>query len=78
MTDRFEGPTPFLISVEAAAWVVKRGIDRGHRRTAFPWPLVLGLRFCDLAPASLGDAIMRRYRFRIRPSISDPEIAHHG
>jgi hypothetical protein len=78
MTDRFEGPTPFLISVEAAARVVKRGIDRRQSRVAFPWPLVLGLQFCDLAPAFLGDAIMRRYRFRIRPSISDPEIAHNG
>ena len=66
MTDRFDGPTPFLISAEAAARIVKRGIDRGRRRVAFPWPLVLGLQFCDLAPAMIGDAIMRRYRFRIR------------
>jgi hypothetical protein len=29
-------------------------------------PLVLGLRFCDLAPPIIGDAILRRYRFRIR------------
>jgi hypothetical protein len=28
-------------------------------------PLVLGLRFCDLAPAVIGDAILRHYRFRI-------------
>lgn len=67
MTDRFEGPTPFLRSTEAAARVIKRGIDRGRRRIAFPWPLVFGLRFCDIAPAILGDAILRRYRFRIRP-----------
>ncbi|HUC09133.1 MAG TPA: SDR family NAD(P)-dependent oxidoreductase [Stellaceae bacterium] len=66
MTDRFDGPTPFLTSVDAAARVVKRGIDRGRRRVAFPWPLVLGLQFCDLAPAFIGDAIMRRYRFQIR------------
>lgn len=66
MTDRFDGPTPFLISAAAAARVVKRGIDRGSRRVAFPWPLVLGLQFCDLAPAFIGDAILRRYHFRIR------------
>lgn len=70
MTDRFDGPTPFLISVEAAARAVKRGIDRGQRRVAFPWPLVLGLQFCDFAPAFVGDAIMRHYRFRIRPGAS--------
>jgi short-subunit dehydrogenase len=66
MTDRFEGPTPFLASAEAAARKIKRAIDRGRRRLAFPWPLVLGLRFCDLAPAIAGDLILRHYRFRIR------------
>jgi short-subunit dehydrogenase len=65
MTDRFDGPTPFLLSSEAAARIVKRGIDRGRRRVAFPWPLVIGLQFCDLAPAVIGDAILRRYRFQI-------------
>jgi short-subunit dehydrogenase len=65
MTDRFDGPTPFLLSCEGAARIVKRGIDRGRRRVAFPWPLVLGLQFCDLAPALIGDAILHRYRFRI-------------
>jgi len=65
MTDRFDGPTPFLLRGDAAARIVKRGIDRGRRRVAFPWPLVLGLQFCDLAPAVIGDAILRRYRFRI-------------
>jgi len=66
MTDRWEGPTPFLYSGERAARRVKRGIDRGRSRIDFPLPLVLGMRFCDLAPAVLGDAIMRRFHFRIR------------
>ncbi len=65
MTDRFDGPTPFLLSSDGAARIVKRGIDRGRRRVAFPWPLVLGLQFCDIAPAFIGDAILRRYRFQI-------------
>jgi short-subunit dehydrogenase len=65
MTDRFDGPTPFLLSSDSAARIVKRGIDRGRRRVAFPWPLVLGLQFCDIAPAFIGDAILRRYRFHI-------------
>lgn len=67
MTDRFEGPTPFLRSAGDAARLVKHGIDRGRRRVSFPWPLVFGLRFCDLAPPFVGDAILRRYHFRIRP-----------
>jgi short-subunit dehydrogenase len=65
MTDRFAGPTPFRLSCDAAARIVRRGIDRGRRRVAFPWALVRGLQFCDLAPAAIGDAILRRYRFRI-------------
>jgi len=66
MTDRWDGPTPFLASGERAARRVKRGIDRGRRRVDFPWPLVLGMRFCDLAPAIVGDRIVRGFRFRIR------------
>jgi short-subunit dehydrogenase len=66
MTDRWAGPTPFLASGEGAARRIKRGIDRGRARIAFPWPLVFGMRFCDLAPAWIGDAILRGFRFRIR------------
>ncbi|MGD9616044.1 MAG: SDR family NAD(P)-dependent oxidoreductase [Alphaproteobacteria bacterium] len=66
MTDRWDGPTPFLASGERAAKRIRRGIDRGAARIDFPWPLVLGMRFCDLAPAAIGDAILRGFRFRIR------------
>jgi short-subunit dehydrogenase len=66
MTDRWEGPTPFLASGERAARRIKRGIDRGRARIDFPWPLVFGMRFCDLAPAWLGDRIMRGFHFHIR------------
>jgi short-subunit dehydrogenase len=66
MTDRWEGPTPFLASGEHATRRIRRGIDRGRSRIDFPWPLVLGMRFCDLAPALIGDRIMRNFHFRIR------------
>jgi len=66
MTDRWDGPTPFLLSGERAARHIKRGIDRGRPRINFPWPLVFGMRFCDLAPAMIGDRILRDFRFRIR------------
>ena len=66
MTDRWDGPTPFLATGERAARHIKRGIDRGRPRIHFPWPLVFGMRFCDLAPAMLGDRILRGFRFRIR------------
>jgi short-subunit dehydrogenase len=67
MTDRWDGPTPFLWSGERAARHIKRGIDLGRARIQFPWPLVLTMRFCDLAPAIVGDAVVRRFRFQIRP-----------
>lgn len=66
MTDRWEGPTPFLATGERAARRIKRGIDRGCARISFPWPLVLGMRLCDLAPALIGDRIMRNFHFHIR------------
>ncbi len=67
MSDRWNGPMPFLWSGEQAARHIKRGIDAGRRRVSFPWPLVVGMRFCDLAPAIIGDEIVRRFRFHIRP-----------
>src|SRR5439155_1400291 len=60
------GPDPFLASGGRAARRIKRGIDRGRARIDFPWPLVFGMRFCDLAPALIGDRIMRGFHFRIR------------
>src|SRR5882672_8726285 len=72
MTDRWEGPTPCLVSGERAAQRIKRGIDRARRRIEFPLPLVLGMRFCDLVPAVIGDAILRRFRFRIRSASRRP------
>ncbi|MFZ2006955.1 MAG: SDR family NAD(P)-dependent oxidoreductase [Stellaceae bacterium] len=68
MTDRWEGPTPFLIDTERAARIVKRGIERGRRRVDFPWTLALGMRFADALPAAIGDRIVRGFRFRIRPA----------
>jgi hypothetical protein len=32
---------------------------------------VLGLQFCDLAPAVIGDAILRHYRFRIHSALAE-------
>jgi short-subunit dehydrogenase len=68
MTDRWEGRTPLVMSTERAARIVKRAIDRGRARVSFPWPLVLGMRLCDALPAAIGDRIVRRFRFRIRPA----------
>jgi NAD(P)-dependent dehydrogenase (short-subunit alcohol dehydrogenase family) len=68
MTDRWDGPMPFLLGTDRAARVVKRGVERGRRRIDFPRTLALGMRLCDALPAAIGDRIVRGFRFRIRPA----------
>jgi short-subunit dehydrogenase len=65
MTERWHGPTPFLMTLDRAASIVKHGVDRGRARITFPWLLALGLRLADLIPPALGDAILRDFRFHI-------------
>ena len=67
MTDRFKGPHPFGLSLDAATRIVKRGLERGKRRIVFPWPLAFGMRAADLMPAWLGDLVIRNFRFHIEP-----------
>jgi NADP-dependent 3-hydroxy acid dehydrogenase YdfG len=65
MTDRWQGSTPFLRTADQVADQVKACVDRGRARYAWPWPLVLGLRAADLAPAFITDAILRNFHFHI-------------
>ena len=67
MTDRFHGDKPFMVSLERASAIVRRGIDRGQSRIVFPRILALGLQTADLIPAWLGDRILRAVRFHIVP-----------
>lgn len=65
MTDRWQGPKPFFVSLDSAAARIRRGIDRGARRVTFPWLLALGMRFADLMPPLFGDMILRDFHFHI-------------
>ncbi len=65
MTDRWKGSTPFLRTAERVADQVKSCVDHGRARWAWPWPLVLGLRAADIAPAAITDAILRGFHFHI-------------
>ena len=67
MTDRFDGPKPFLLSLDKTVRIVRHGLDRRRRRIIFPRLLALGTIAADLMPAIFGDAIMRSFRFHIRP-----------
>jgi short-subunit dehydrogenase len=66
MTDRFEGPKPFLLSLDKTVAIVRRGVDRRRPRITFPFLLAFGTRATDLMPAWLGDWIMRGFHFHIR------------
>ncbi|HVV27651.1 MAG TPA: SDR family NAD(P)-dependent oxidoreductase [Rhizomicrobium sp.] len=65
MTNRWNGPTPSLLSLEDAAARIRRGVEKGRGRITFPFWLALGTRLTDLIPAWLGDAILRDFRFHI-------------
>jgi short-subunit dehydrogenase len=67
MGDRYIGRRPLRLSLEAAAARTARAIAAGRGLAAFPWPLAWLLRLAALLPAPLGDAALRRMRFRIRP-----------
>jgi len=67
MTDRFHGDKPFLMSLERASGIVRRGLDRRKARIVFPRILALGLQVTDLMPAWFGDRILRGVRFHIVP-----------
>jgi short-subunit dehydrogenase len=67
MTDRFHGDKPFMVSLERASAIVRRGLDRGQPRIVFPRLLALGLQAADLIPAWLGDRILRGVHFHIVP-----------
>ena len=48
-----------------AAARIRRGIDRGAARVAFPQRIVFLTRVLDLLPARIGDALLRETRARI-------------
>ena len=67
MTDRWQGPRPFMVGLDRMVRVVRRGIDRRRSRIVFPRLLALGSQAADLMPAAIGDRIMRAFRFHIEP-----------
>lgn len=67
MTDRWQGPTPFMVSLDRMVAVIRRGLDRRRARITYPRLLAFGTRLADLLPAKIGDVIMRDFRFHIEP-----------
>lgn len=67
MTDRWKGPTPFMVGLDKMVRVIRKGIDARRSRIVFPRLLALGTQAMDLMPAPLGDRIARGFRFHIEP-----------
>ena len=67
MTDRWKGPTPFLMSLDKMVAAIRKGLDARRSRIVVPRLLALGQQAADLMPAAWGDRIVRRFRFHIEP-----------
>jgi len=53
-------PMPFLMAVDRAARVIRRGLERNRARIAFPLPLYAAVWLVALLPPGLTDWIMAR------------------
>ncbi len=62
MSDSLPFARPFLVSAERAARRIRRGLDRGRGRIAFPWPLVLGMWLLAALPVGMVDPLLARLR----------------
>jgi short-subunit dehydrogenase len=67
MTDRWKGPTPFMLSLDKMVTAIRKGLDARRSRIVVPRLLALGTQAADLLPAPIGDRIMRGFRFHIEP-----------
>lgn len=70
MSDRVEGPKPFLMDADRAAALVRKGLARNRGRIAFPFPLAVGTRLLTLLPGWLADRVLPLFAFSVRPGES--------
>lgn len=63
MSDRFPGPTPFMLTAERAAAIIQHGLGRNRARIAFPAPLALSMWFLSILPPALSLWLQRRFGF---------------
>lgn len=60
MTDVNEFPMPFLMEVDAAAQLIKRGLAKNKSRIAFPFPLYFVVWFATLLSTKITDPIFAK------------------
>ena len=61
------GPKPLILPPERAADIIRRGLARGRRQIAFPYPLYFGMQLTRALPPGLVDPILRRFAVDIGP-----------
>jgi short-subunit dehydrogenase len=64
MTEKNTFKMPFLMTAEAAAKIIVRGIERGARVVEFPRPMSVAARFGRLLPAWMYDRMIGGYARR--------------
>jgi len=67
MSNAVIGPKPLMMSPERAARIIQRGLSRGRRQIAFPFPLYLGVQLLRALPAALADRLLRKFDVDIAP-----------
>ena len=67
LSDTVSGPKPLILPPERAAEIIRRGLAKGRRQIAFPYPLYLCMQLMRALPAGLVDPILRRVRVDIGP-----------
>jgi short-subunit dehydrogenase len=67
LSNTVSGPKPLIFSPERAAGIIRRGLAKGRRQIAFPYPLYLGMKLMRALPAGLVDTILRRVAIDIGP-----------
>ncbi|NQW10864.1 MAG: SDR family NAD(P)-dependent oxidoreductase [Alphaproteobacteria bacterium] len=60
MTDVNTFPMPFLMGVEQAARVIRRGLARNKPRIAFPWPMATAVWLLQALPPAWVEPLLRR------------------
>ena len=60
ITAKNDFPMPALMSAEAAAAVIVRGLARDKGLIAFPWWIALGVRSLDFLPVALVERVLSR------------------
>lgn len=60
MTAVNEFPMPFLMDLDKAARIIRRGLERDKPRIAFPWPMALAVTLLQAIPPAWIDPLLRR------------------